>query len=1478
MTKQPPLKASDLLRFKPVEDYNTSATQGTVPVLVARLIDSSYGNLATGSLNVSGHGGTSPYSTGLVTLTTSVTSVNDAPIGANKSVDTNEDSTYTFNRDDFGFSSGFSDSKDNPANTFVKVVITDLPASGTLLLNGSPVAANDSISIRDIYDGKLKFVPATNSNGAVNLLFRVQDDGGTANGGVDTSVLKYTVTINIAPVNDPPTSNGFTVNTNEDQNYVFSKPVFPFADAADSPANTLQSVKITALPLVGTLKLSGVDVTLNQVISESNLANLTFTPVANKSGAPYATVGFQVTDNGGTSNGGIDTSLSTYTVTINVNPVNDQPVATGDATLPAAPKNSPNTAGVTVASLFGSLYSDPNDQPNPNSFTGIAITGLTNNPNAGSWQYYDPAANSGQGGWVTISDTTSSAALQLKSTDLIRFIPAQDYVGSAPTITVRLIENISPNTGSTVDLSGSLPADSNYSSNTSTLSHEIKGGLVVKGLPDVSEGSRAVFTVRFDAATTAEITLALSNDTTESEDYISDFNETGTWDAGKVNVYYFDSQNALVVLPVSSGKVNIVGISKFYVSVPTTNDSVYEGPESLRLSASMSGSSSSDISTILDNGRGKEYNQDGTPKADNQYTADNDLSVDVTAYTPVNEASDYAFFRVVGASGDRLRLAVANGTATLVTPRIDYAVADASGNTVSGDWTQYDGVSNIPLVPGTLGSGTGTVFVRVSIVSEQDDNYEGSEAFTLTATSVENSVKTDVDSSNIVDNGSGKKYGPNISGGNPQESTSNLDDDRGLIVTSYSPVNENSTYHMFKVTAPSGSTVNLSLASTPASDNEASFGSFSMEYSLDKTTWIPYTWNGSAGNRPTVGSGGETKEIYVRVLITAEFDDFATNSSFYEGPEKFLLAASTVAGKSSSGIGEIVDDGTGSLYTGAWASAALLPTTGVGYTGTTQLEDDRVWAVSDHFDSPVLSSVTVSPRGNDGAVTGVTISDQIDLDPSTPTVVDSSVVVPGEGTWSVVNGNVVYSPLSTYRKDPSLRSYAIRPSDRSNFSRNTANIDIDFPVGTVADGNNPTGVAPESTVSIPVLANDTLGDTPVGSTLRFEGKNAGESLVVSGQGTWSILGPTDPLNSTGAWIVRFTPVSGFTADPTPVRYVVNDADGNVSPLTMVTVTYERASRFVVQINDGYQSNALGFDVVIVDNMPAGQTVNLGNGVTVVTNQADTNMTVGRIVWSRTTATAGLTPNFARVQVDAKSKPVLTGSFADISVSATVASTVAANIEIRASDMSYGYSANTYSLVSPLGGSNYGKVWFSETVGLNNQAFTNVADPTAVANTVFNASPSNGFSGVRSVNWSGSQNLTLSQQTNVSLVKSLRIEHGTGSNTTQMTIGGKIVEASKAADLTPYTSWVLPASTGLSMAPESLMQPAETVGSGFRFTDSPEIDRASISTDFGDFDQQVVDESTPQLLESADVGSGLVSDETADDSNPSFMKRLRRSAK
>ncbi|BBB28359.1 DUF4347 domain-containing protein [Neptunomonas japonica] len=152
-----------------------------------------------------------------ITVTINVSDVNDAPAGTNKTVATLEDTDFVFAASDFGF----TDSSDSPANNLLNIIITSAPINGDLFLDsngdgiidgGETLINLDSIAITDINAGKLKFKPALNGNGSSYdaFTFQVQDDGGTANSGVDTDPSTNTITIDVTPQNDPATIGGNT--------------------------------------------------------------------------------------------------------------------------------------------------------------------------------------------------------------------------------------------------------------------------------------------------------------------------------------------------------------------------------------------------------------------------------------------------------------------------------------------------------------------------------------------------------------------------------------------------------------------------------------------------------------------------------------------------------------------------------------------------------------------------------------------------------------------------------------------------------------------------------------------------------------------------------------------------------------------------------------------------------------------------------------------------------------------------------------------------------------------------------------------------------------------------------------------------------------------------------------------------------------------------------------------------------------------
>jgi VCBS repeat-containing protein len=308
-----------------------------------------------------GKGGITP-----VTKSLNLAPVNDLPAGIDKSINLLEDSSYTLTATDFGF----ADTNDTPANSLIAVKISSLASTGTLKLNNVAIAIKDVISIADINGGKLSFSSAPNVSGSANFTFQVQDNGGIANGGIDLDATPNTITFNVTPVNDAPTGTDKNISLLEDSSYTLTATDFGFTDTSDTPANTLTAVKISSLASPGSLKLGGAAVNLGAFISvvDINAGDLRFTPVANANGNNYSNFTFQVQDNGGVINGGVDLDATPNTITFNVTSVNDAPSGTETS----ISLLEDNTYTLTAAD-FG--FTDPNDTP-ANNLSAVKISTL----------------------------------------------------------------------------------------------------------------------------------------------------------------------------------------------------------------------------------------------------------------------------------------------------------------------------------------------------------------------------------------------------------------------------------------------------------------------------------------------------------------------------------------------------------------------------------------------------------------------------------------------------------------------------------------------------------------------------------------------------------------------------------------------------------------------------------------------------------------------------------------------------------------------------------------------------------------------------------------------------------------------------------------------------------------------------------------------------------------------------------------------
>lgn len=230
-------------------------------------------------------------------ITINLSDVNDRPVVSDLSKTINEDFTCTFTASDF--TSKFADEDVLLAHTLSKIKITSLPANGTLKVNGNAVALNAEIAAADLPN--LTFVPNANWNGSTSFDWNGSD-------GSLYATSDATVNITANPVNDAPSftkggdqticgsSGAQTVN-----NWVSAMSKGPSDESSQTLAFTVTNNNSSLFSVQPSIDATG---------------KLTYTPANYMSGTAIVSVVLE--DNGGTANGGEDTS-PTQTFTIKVN-------------------------------------------------------------------------------------------------------------------------------------------------------------------------------------------------------------------------------------------------------------------------------------------------------------------------------------------------------------------------------------------------------------------------------------------------------------------------------------------------------------------------------------------------------------------------------------------------------------------------------------------------------------------------------------------------------------------------------------------------------------------------------------------------------------------------------------------------------------------------------------------------------------------------------------------------------------------------------------------------------------------------------------------------------------------------------------------------------------------------------------------------------------------------------------------------------
>ncbi len=330
-------------------------------------------------------------------ITVTIHGANDAPVAFNDTYSTNEDIALTALTTAPGVKA--NDSDVDTAMSVVNATTVTNPTKGNVAMNTN---------------GTFSYVPNLNANGQDTFTYRLND--GSLNSNIAT------VTVNIAPVNDPPSSEDFDFTAAEDTNPSMQISDFPFSDAE---GNSLAAIIVGVLPPVGQLLLYGEPVTAGQEIAAGDIKELSLSLPPNYNGSIRG-ARFAVKDDGGTANGGIDTSNSGNKLGFVITPVNDAPTISNGITVTLATTGADNPSSGTLSSviLTGSSYSDVDI----GALSGIAVTGTVG---IGAWQYSINGTT-----WTNFGAVSNTNALLLTSSTQVRFTPA-DPNGQTASIAYR---------------------------------------------------------------------------------------------------------------------------------------------------------------------------------------------------------------------------------------------------------------------------------------------------------------------------------------------------------------------------------------------------------------------------------------------------------------------------------------------------------------------------------------------------------------------------------------------------------------------------------------------------------------------------------------------------------------------------------------------------------------------------------------------------------------------------------------------------------------------------------------------------------------------------------------------------------------------------------------------------------------------------------------------------------------------------------
>ncbi|WP_170903339.1 Calx-beta domain-containing protein [Vibrio sp. 11-4(1)] len=385
---------------------------------------------------------------------------------------------------------------------------------------------------------------------------------------------------------------------------------------------------------------------------------------------------------------------------------------------------------------------------------------------------------------------------------------------------------------------------------------------IVEGSVGVNEGTDAVYTVRLSAAADIDVTVRLNTSTDGSNTAEAD-------DIGSFVVTLADG--VTVVNANSDGTYTIpAGENELKVTVPTTDDGVYEGDETFTVAVQgdtgVLGSDSA-LGIIYDGGNGPGPDPDDDRPS--VYIVEDSVGV--------NEGTEAVYTVRLSEAADidvTVRLSASTGGTNTAEPGDIGAIKLTLSDGVTVVTANSDGTYTIP---------AGETDLKLFVPTTDDDVYEGDETFTVAVQGATGVLGTDTALGIIYDGGNGPGPDP--------------DDDRPTVSISDAGIVDEGDIATFTVSLNNASegTVQVQLTLNPDETEVDDLGS--LEYNTG-AGWVAVPVDG------IVTVPAMLTEFDVRI---ATIDD-----EVYEGPEDFSVTVTGLGAVqgTDTGLATIVDDGT----------------------------------------------------------------------------------------------------------------------------------------------------------------------------------------------------------------------------------------------------------------------------------------------------------------------------------------------------------------------------------------------------------------------------------------------------------------------------------------------------------------------------------------------------------------------------------------